>query len=139
MDFIVGFPKVGNKLVIMVVVDMISKYAHFCSLPHQFSLTMVAQVFLDQVFNLHGMPTSIVFDRNPTLISKFWKELFKLQGTQLKIRTSYYPQIDVQIEVVNKFLETYLCFFASKKKHQWFQWLPLAECGTIQHTMRQLK
>ena len=78
MDFIVGLPKVGNKLVIMVVVDRLSKYAHFCALPHPFTLTLVAQVFLDHIFKLHGMPTSIIYDHDPTFTSTFWKELFKL-------------------------------------------------------------
>ena len=108
MDFIVGLPKVGNKVVIVVVVDWLSKYAHFCALLHQFTSAMVAQLFIDQIFKLHGMPTSIVSDRDPTFTSKFWQELFKLQGTQLKMSTSYHPQTDGKIEAVNKFLEMYL-------------------------------
>jgi hypothetical protein len=78
MDFIVGLPKDGNKSVIMVVVDRLSKYAHFCPLPYPFTLTLIAQVFLDQIFKLHGMPTSIVYDHDPTFTNTFWKELFKL-------------------------------------------------------------
>jgi hypothetical protein len=126
MDFIVGLPKAGNKSVIMVVVYCLSKYAHFCALPHPFTPVLVAQVFLDQIFNLHGMPTSIVFDRDPSFTNTFWQELFKLQGTQLNMSTTYHPQSEIQMEVVNKCLETYLCCFASDKQHQWVQWLPLA-------------
>jgi len=55
MDFITGLPKSGNKLVIMVVVDRLSKYDHFCALPHPFTPTLVAQSFVDQIFKLHGM------------------------------------------------------------------------------------
>ena len=127
MDFIVGFPKARNKVVIMVVVDQLSKYAHLCAFPHQFTPAMVAQLLLDRIFKLHGMPTSIVSDRDPTFTSKFWKELFKLQGTQLKMSTSYHPQIDGKIEVVNKCLEAYLCCFSLEKNHQWVQWFPLVE------------
>jgi len=61
MDFIIGLPKSGNKSVIMVVVDCLSKYAHVCALHHPFTTSTVAQIFMDQVFKLHGMPNSIVF------------------------------------------------------------------------------
>jgi hypothetical protein len=81
MDFITGLPKSGNKSVIMVVVDCLSKYAHLCALQHPFIASTVAQLFMDQVFKLHGMPHSIVSDRDPTFNSNFWQELFKIQGT----------------------------------------------------------
>jgi len=62
IDFITVIPKSGNKLVIMVVVDRLSKYTHFCALIHLFTPAMVAQVFMDQILKFHGMPTSIVFN-----------------------------------------------------------------------------
>ena len=127
MDFITGLPKSGNKSVIMVVVDRLSKYAHFCALPQPFTPTLVAQNFIDQIFKLHGMPTSIVSDRDPIFTSNFWQELFRIQGTQLKLSTSYHPQTDGQTEAVNKCLEAYLRCFTSEKQHLWVQWLPLAE------------
>jgi hypothetical protein len=127
MYFIVVLPKLGNKLVIMVVVDRLSNYAHLCALQHPFTASTVAQLFMDQVFNLHGMPHSIVYDHDPTFTSIFWEELFNLQGTQLHLSTTYHPQTDGQTEVVNKCLETYLRCFASKMKNQWAQWLPLVE------------
>jgi hypothetical protein len=78
---------------------------------------MVAQVFIDHIFKLHGMSTSIVLDRDLTFTSTFWQELFKSQGMQLKMSTTYHPQMGGQIEVVNKCLETYLYCFASEKQH----------------------
>jgi hypothetical protein len=69
---------VGNKSVIMVVVDHISKDSHVCSLDHPFTPLSVAQAFMDQIFKLHGMPTSIVLDQDPTFTIKIWKEIFKI-------------------------------------------------------------
>jgi hypothetical protein len=81
----------------------------------------------NQVFKLHGMPHSIVSECDPTFTINFWQEMFKLQGTHLLPSTTYHPQIDGQTGVVNKFLETYLRCFASERKNQWAQWLPLVE------------
>jgi hypothetical protein len=69
MDFIVGLPKSGNKLVIMVLIDHLSKYAHFCALQHHFTIATVAQIFMDNIFKLHGIPNSIVSDKDPTFTS----------------------------------------------------------------------
>jgi len=78
MDFIIGLPKFGNKYVIMVVVNRLSKCAHLCALQQPFTPATVTQVFIDQIFKLHGMPTSIVLDCDPTFTIKFWQKLFKL-------------------------------------------------------------
>jgi hypothetical protein len=91
MDFITVLPKSRNKSVIMVVVDHLSKYAQFFTLHHPFIASTVAQIFMNQVFKLHGMPHSIFSDRDPTFMSNFWQELFKLQGTQLHLNSSYHP------------------------------------------------
>jgi hypothetical protein len=140
IEFITGLPKSGNKSIIMVVVDHLSKYSHFCTLQHPFTTSIVAQLFMDQVFKIHGMPHSIVSDRDPTFTSNFWQELFKLQGTQLHLNTAYHPQTDGQTKVVNKCLETYLRCFSSEKQHQWVQWLPLAEWwyNTSYHTTTRM-
>jgi hypothetical protein len=140
MDFITGLPKSGNKSVIMVVVDILSKYAHFFTLQHLFTTSTIAQIFIDKVFNIHGMPHSIVSDHDPNFTRNFWQELFKLQGTQLHLSTTYHPQTDGQTEVVNKGLETYLRCFSSEKKNHWAQWLPLAEWwyNTSYHTATRM-
>jgi hypothetical protein len=78
MDFIVGLPKSRNKSIIMVVVNKLSKYAHFCGIPHPFTTSRVDLIFMDNIFKLHGMPHSIVSDRDPTFNSNFWQEFFKL-------------------------------------------------------------
>jgi hypothetical protein len=112
MEFTVGLPKSRNKSVIMVVVDCLSKYAHFFSLQQPFTTSTVAQTFMDRVFKIHGMLHSIIFYCDPTFTRNFWQEFFKIQGTQLHLSTTYHPQNDGQNEVVTKCLETYLSCFS---------------------------
>lgn len=140
MDFIDGVPKSFGKSVILVVVDRLSKSAHFMALSHPYTAATVAQAFLDTVYRLHGLPQSIVSDRDTVFLSEFWRELFTLQGVALNYSTAYHPQSDGQTEVVNKCLETYLRCMTSERPHLWAKWLPLAEYwyNTTFHTSIQL-
>ena len=111
MDFITGLPNSEGKSFIMVVVDRITKYAHFSALSHPFKASTVATTFIDTIQKLHGNPKVIVSDRGPIFIGNFWTELFSCLGTQLAHSSSYHPQSDGEIEIVNKFLEGYFHFF----------------------------
>lgn len=127
LDFVEGLTKSNDKNCIMVVVDRLSKVGHFIALSHHFNATKVAQLFLDNIFKLHGMPKSMVSDRDKLFTSSFWKELFNLMGTQLHMSTSYHPQTNGQTERLNRCLEQYLRAMVSQRPKHWVNWLPLAE------------
>jgi len=91
MDFIAGMPQSGSANTILVVVDKFSKFAHFIPLRHPFTTATVAKVFLDTVFRLHGMPKSIISDRDRIFTSKFWQFLFRSAGSDLHLSSSYHP------------------------------------------------
>lgn len=91
MDFIDGLPTSGHANCIMVVVDKFSKFAHFVPLHHPYSAQKVAQLFLDSIFRLHGLPSHIISDCNPVFTSSFWKELFRLAKVQLCLSTVIIP------------------------------------------------
>jgi hypothetical protein len=79
MDFIEGLPFSQGYSVIWVIVDQLTKYAHFIPLKHPYTAEKLAQVFMNQLFKLHGMPQSIISYRDSTFTSKFWTKVFKLQ------------------------------------------------------------
>ncbi|KAL0549151.1 hypothetical protein IC582_013632 [Cucumis melo] len=119
MDFIEGLPKAGGVNVIMVVVDRLSKYAYFITLKHPFSAKQVAAEFIDKIVRRHGIPKSIISDRDKIFLSNFWKELFATMRTILKRSTTFHPQTNGQRERVNQCLETYLRFFCNEQPSQW--------------------
>ena len=127
MDFIIGLPKYEGKSVIMVLVDRLTKYAHFCALSHPFKASTVATTFMDTIQKLHGNPRVIVSETDPIFTGNFWMELFSCLGTQLAHSSSYHPRSDGQTEIVNKCLEGYLRCFLSDKQTQWLKWLPLVK------------
>ena len=117
MDFMEGLPKVGGKSVIMTVVDRFSKSAHFIPLGHPYTAETVARAFFGEVVRLHGIPTSIVSDRDPVFTSAFWQALFSATGTKLQMSSAFHPQSDGQSEVANKIIAMYLrCFTGDRPR-----------------------
>lgn len=127
MDFIKGLPSSHGYSCIMVIVDHLSKYAHLIPLKHPYIAIIVAKAFISNIVRLHGIPTSIVSDRDKVFLSTFWQTLFQFQGTQLCMSSSYHPQSDGQTKVVNRVLEQYLHCFAGDQPRTWFDWVPWAK------------
>jgi hypothetical protein len=140
MDFIEGLPNSQGKDVVLVVVDRLSKYVHFTPLSHPYSAASIAQAFVDHIFKLHGLPKSIVSDRDPVFTSLFWKELFRVTGTKLLMSSAYHPQTDGQTKIMNKGLEAYLRSFTGDCPRGWLKWLSLAEWAynTSVHTSTKI-
>jgi hypothetical protein len=127
MDFIDGLPSSYGRTTIFVVVDRLSKYGHFTPLKHPYTAAQVAQTFFEVIFKLHGIPSSIVCDRDPVFTGIFWHELFRLHGTKFNFSSAYHPQTNSQTEVVNRTIEMYLRCFTSSSPKQWAKWLPWVE------------
>ncbi|KAE8676551.1 hypothetical protein F3Y22_tig00111584pilonHSYRG00153 [Hibiscus syriacus] len=116
LDFIEGLPNSHGKDTILVVVDRLSK-------------------FIEGVVKLDGMTRSIISDRDPIFISKFWQEFFKLSASKLILSSTYHPQTDGQTEVVNHCVEQYLRCFVHQLPRKWSNYLVWAEYwyNTIYH------
>lgn len=111
----------------MVVVDRLTKYAHFIALAHPYHAIDVAQAFLDHVYKHHGLPQNIITDRDPIFTSRFWQELMQKMGVKLNMSTAYHPQTDGQTERVNQCLEAYLRSMVFDKQKEWGSYQSLAE------------
>jgi hypothetical protein len=102
-----------------MVVDRLNNFAHFYVIPIDYSAVQVAKLFFREVFRLHGLSRNIVSDKDRWFIGTFWRELFRLMGTELIPNTSYHPQIDGQTEIVNKWVEGYLRNYVSGQHRTW--------------------
>ena len=91
MDFIEGLPRSQGKTTIFVVVDRLTKYAHFTALSRPYTAKDVALLFMDNIYKLHGLPATIVLGRDVIFTRLFWKELLRLLGIEQCLSTAYHP------------------------------------------------
>jgi hypothetical protein len=100
---------------------------HFIPLAHPYSAESVAEAFFAEVVRLHGVPQSMVSDRDPVFTSVFWQELMRLMGTKLHMMTAFHPQSDGQSESANRVIIMYLRCLTGDRPRQWLRWLSWAE------------
>ena len=93
MDFVSGFPLTQKKHdSVWVIVDILTKSAHFLPVRLDYSMDQLAELYVNKIVRLHGIPLSIVFDRDPRFTSRFSKELQSTLGIRLNFSTAFYPQ-----------------------------------------------
>ena len=128
MDFIVGLPRTrSNHDAIWVVIDRLTKSAHFLPINEKYPLNRLVKLYLDEIVSRHGVPVSIVSDRDPRFNSRFWTQFQECLGTQLKMSTAYHPQTDGQSERTIQTIEDMLRVCALDFKGNWDDHLPLIE------------
>jgi transposase InsO family protein len=127
-DFFVGLPLTSHRHnVILVIVDKLTKSAHFIPVRDTYDVTNVARVFISEVIRLHGIPKNIISDRDSRSTSRFWTSLQSALGTQLNLSTAYHPETDGRTERVNQVMEDMLRMYVMDNQTQWEKYQPLVE------------
>ncbi|KAL5565172.1 hypothetical protein UlMin_028336 [Ulmus minor] len=128
MDFVMGLPKtLKGYNSIWVIVDRLTKSAHFLPVKNTYKMEQYAKLYVQEIVRLHGIPLSIVSDRDPKFTSTFWKSLHKAMGTRLRFSTAFHPQTDGQSERTIQTLEDMLRACVIDFQGTWEETLPLVE------------
>jgi hypothetical protein len=128
MDLITQLPRSrsGNDAIV-VFVDKLTKMVHYAATTTTVTAPQLADIFMREIVRLHGVPESILSDRDPRFTANFWKALWKLFGTKLVMSTAYHPQTDGQTERANRTLEEGLRAYVNERQSDWDQHLPALE------------
>ncbi|KAG8482764.1 hypothetical protein CXB51_024175 [Gossypium anomalum] len=128
IDFVTGLPlTLSKKDSIWVIVDRLTKSAHFIPVRIDFSLRKLAKLCMAEIVRLHGVPVSIISDRDPRFTSRFWQKLHQALGTRLNFSMAFHPQTDGQSERVIQILKDMLRGCVIDFRGSWEDYLPLAE------------
>nr|GFA04357.1 putative reverse transcriptase domain-containing protein [Tanacetum cinerariifolium] len=128
LDFVLGLPRTPSGYdSIWVIVDRLTKYAHFLPMKKTDSIEKLAQLYLKEIVCRHGVPVSIISDRDSLFTSRFWETLQKALGTQLNLSTAYHPEMDGQSERTIQTLEDMLRACAIGFGNSWDRHLPLVK------------
>jgi hypothetical protein len=128
MDFVVGFTlTLLRHNPILVIVEKLTKSAHFILVRDTYDVIDVARFFISEVICLHGLPKKIILDRNSWFSSKFWTSLQSTLETQLSLSITYHPKMDGKIERVNQVMEDMIRMYVMDNQTHWEKYLPLVE------------
>lgn len=128
MDFITHLPVTPRGFnSITTIVDRFSRRVHFMPSKDTDTALDTARSFFNEVFRLHGLPDSIISDRDPKFTSAFWEHLMKMCDIKLRRSSSHHPQTDGSSEIMNRLVEKYLRCYCSLNQHDWDSLLPTAE------------
>jgi hypothetical protein len=128
MDFITGLPRTNKKHdSIMVVVEKLTKATHCVPVKTTHTMTNIAEIFMKEIARLHGIPRTIISDRDKKFTSNFWRVLFKGFGTNLNFSISYHPQTDGKTKGVNRIIKCMLRMYVMDKPSKWEDYLHLVD------------
>ncbi|XP_071933786.1 uncharacterized protein [Coffea arabica] len=128
MDFVMGLPRSQKGFdAVWVIVDRLTKSVHFLPVSMSFPLEKMAKLHTEEIVRLHGVPISIVSDRDPRFVSRFWQKFQETLGTKLKFSTAYHPQTDGQSERAIQTLEDMLRSCILDFGGKWSQYMALVE------------
>jgi len=126
-DLITQLPESNSYNTICVIVDRLTKRAHFIPINNQFSSKDMVQLLYDKVYPLHGLPLQIILDRGVQYSAELFQEWCKILGIESTMSMAYHPQTDGQTECVNQALEQYLRCYVDYNLSNWSDLLPSAE------------
>ena len=128
MDFVTALPKMQGRMdAVWVVVDRLTKLAHFLPYRMTYRMEQMTELYVREIVRLHGVPVSIVSDRDRRFVSEFWQKLQTAMGTELRLSTAYHPQADGQSERTIQILEDLLRACALDLQGSWVEHLAMAE------------
>src|ERR1035438_6752333 len=119
MDFITDLLISAGHDSILVVVDCLSKMAHFIPRSKSITSEQTASLVFQHVVHLHGLPDNIISDQGPQLAACIWSHLFQQLGTAISLSSAFHPQTDGQSEQVNQVLEQDLCCTINYNQDNW--------------------
>jgi hypothetical protein len=133
MDFVTGLPASRDPATkvtynaILVIIDRFTKYAEMIPFHNKYTAEHLGYVILDRLVRHHGIPKTIISDRDKLFTSNYWTTLVALIGIKRKLSTAYHPQTDGQTERTNRTMKTYLKIYSNTSQNNWVQLLPMAQ------------